>query len=262
MMFYPADFVGIRPILGWQGLVPANAERLAKVSTQLITTKLLDLEELFRVFDPKSFTGGELDPVIDDIVDQIIAEVAEKRAGPMWEAMAEDMQQQIRGEIRKEVARILELIVGDFAGDIKKILDLEKVVVDAVVRDRRLLSMMFLEVGEAEFKFIEISAASTSASSSASSRWCVWMLLPRRLGPSRSSGFFVGYATNWIAIKLIFEPKRAEEDRPLRHPRPLPQAPAPGSLDPLQPASPLARVLNAENIVQDVVTDRRDRRAS
>ncbi len=50
MMFHPTEFWGIRPFLGWQGIVPANAERLARVSTRIITTKLLSLKELFSSF--------------------------------------------------------------------------------------------------------------------------------------------------------------------------------------------------------------------
>jgi outer membrane protein TolC len=32
MMFYPVHFVGLKPFLGWQGIVPANAENLAASS--------------------------------------------------------------------------------------------------------------------------------------------------------------------------------------------------------------------------------------
>ena len=42
MMFKPTDFVGIPPFLGWQGIVPANAIRLATTGHQLVTAKLLD----------------------------------------------------------------------------------------------------------------------------------------------------------------------------------------------------------------------------
>ena len=55
MMFYPTNFVGIKPFLGWQGIVPANAVRLARVSNKLVMTKLLTLEELFADFKPEVF---------------------------------------------------------------------------------------------------------------------------------------------------------------------------------------------------------------
>ena len=62
MMFYPTEFVGVKPI-GWQGIVPANARRLAQMSTQLILTKLLTLDELFAGFKGDAFSE-ELDGVV------------------------------------------------------------------------------------------------------------------------------------------------------------------------------------------------------
>ena len=59
MMFHPVHFVGIPPYLGWQGVVPANALRLAKTSNELINTKLLSLRQLFdSSFSADSFSGS------------------------------------------------------------------------------------------------------------------------------------------------------------------------------------------------------------
>ncbi len=96
MMFYPTDFVGVRPILGWQGIIPANARRLAKMSTQLILTKLLSLEELFAGFEGEEF-GDELETVVDEITEQVIDEIATKRAPQMWENAGEFMQNSSMG---------------------------------------------------------------------------------------------------------------------------------------------------------------------
>ena len=45
MMFYPTEFKGIKPFLGWQGIIPSSAMVLAKRSTQLITGHLLSLTQ-------------------------------------------------------------------------------------------------------------------------------------------------------------------------------------------------------------------------
>ena len=95
MMFYPNDFVGIPPFLGWQGIVPASAERLARFSTRLITTKLLSLEELFQNFKGDAF-ASEMDAVVDQITEQILQEVAQKHAKVMWENAGEVMQNMVR----------------------------------------------------------------------------------------------------------------------------------------------------------------------
>src|SRR5262245_749060 len=52
MMFHPIYFVGIEPFLGWQGVVPRNSERMIRMSADLLTTKLVDPQELFARLDP------------------------------------------------------------------------------------------------------------------------------------------------------------------------------------------------------------------
>ena len=44
MMFHPIEFVGVKPFLGWQGIIPGNAVSLARASTEIITTKLINLK--------------------------------------------------------------------------------------------------------------------------------------------------------------------------------------------------------------------------
>ena len=248
MMFYPTEPLGKPPWFGWQGIVPANAHRLAKMSTQLILTKLLSLEELFESFKGDAFSE-ELEGVVEDITEQIIDEVATKRAPQMWENAGEFMQNQIRDQVKEKVRETAIKIVDDFSDNITEILDLEKVVVDAVLEDKTLMSMMFLQVGKAEFKFIERSGI-----------WfgflfgliqmTIWVFAPADY-VLPVAGFFVGYATNWLALKLIFNPREPKKVGPfvihgLFHKR---------QLEVTREFSKLTagKVLNADNITKTVL---------
>ena len=102
MMFHPIEFVGIPPYLGWQGVIPANALRLAKVSNALITQKLLSLRQLFdQTFSADSF-AGKLGAVIDDVTEQVIDEVANKHAKPMWDNAGEFMKNKVCEQVRSD----------------------------------------------------------------------------------------------------------------------------------------------------------------
>lgn len=202
MMFYPTRFVGVRPFLGWQGLVPANARKLAAYTTRLITRELMRLEELFESFDPEGFSG-ELEHVVERITDQVIEE-ARGRMGPLWDSLDDSARANVRTMVESEVRSVVVAVLADFKRDITDIVDLERVVTDAVERDRGLVSELFLRVGSEEFRFIARSGAWFGFAFGLVQMliWLVhpvWWTLPL-------AGFFVGYATNWIAIKLIFEP--------------------------------------------------------
>ncbi len=248
MMFYPTEPLGKPPWFGWQGIVPANAHRLARMSTQLILTKLLSLEELFASFKGEAF-AEEIEPVVEDITEQIIDEVATKRAPQMWENAGEFMQNQIREQIKAKVRETAVKIVDDFSANITDILDLEKVVVEAVMEDKELMSMMFLQVGWEEFKFIERSGIWFGLLFGVI-QMAVWVYYPINW-VLPLAGFFVGYLTNWLALKLIFNPREPKKVGPfvihgLFHKRQMEVTAEFSKLT-------AGKVLNADNITKTVL---------
>jgi len=41
MMFQPIEFVGIKPFLGWQGIVPRKAATMASIACDTMTSRLI-----------------------------------------------------------------------------------------------------------------------------------------------------------------------------------------------------------------------------
>jgi len=249
MMFHPVEFVGIPPYLGWQGVIPANALRLAKVSNTLITEKLLSLRQLFdETFNADSFTG-KLGAVVDDVTGQIIDEIATKHAKAMWDNAGEFMQNKVRAQVRAEVVDVSHAIALDMADQIDDIMDIERTVLEAIDRNRALMGEMFYEVGRAEFRFIERSGLYFGFLFGIV-QMVIWVLYPAPwILPA--AGFGVGYFTNWVAIKLVFAPREPVKIGPMSvqglfHKRQPEVAEAFGRIV-------ATRVLNSDNIVRTVM---------
>jgi uncharacterized membrane protein YheB (UPF0754 family) len=249
MMFHPVEFVGIPPYLGWQGVIPANALRLAKVSNTLITQKLLSLRQLFdKTFNADSFAGN-LGAVIDDVTEQVVDEVANKHAKAMWDNAGQFMQNKVREQVRVEVIEVSRAIAMDIADDIDNIMDIEKTVLEAMARHKALMGEMFYEVGRQEFKFIERSGLYFGFLFGVF-QMVIWVLYPAPwILPA--AGFWVGYLTNWIAIRLVFSPREPVKVGPMTvqglfHKRQNEVAEAFGRIV-------ATRVLNADNIVTTVM---------
>jgi uncharacterized membrane protein YheB (UPF0754 family) len=249
MMFHPVEFVGIPPYLGWQGVIPANALRLAKVSNKLITQKLLSLRDLFdESFNAESFSG-KLGAVIDDVTEQVIDEVVNKHAKAMWDNAGDFMQNKVRETVRSEVLEVSRAIAMDMADHIDEIIDIEKTVLEAMERHKGLMGEMFYEVGRLEFRFIERSGLYFGFLFGVF-QMIAWVLYPAPwMLPA--AGFFVGYLTNWIAIKLVFAPREPTRIGPITiqglfHKRQNEVAEAFGR-------TVATRVLNADNIVTTVM---------
>ena len=85
MMFEPLEFVGRPPWLGWQGVVPANAARMAGIACDLMTARLIDPQEIFRRLDPARI-AREIEKPLLEAVDDITREVAAQFQPGLWES--------------------------------------------------------------------------------------------------------------------------------------------------------------------------------
>ncbi|MBF0351994.1 MAG: DUF445 family protein [SAR324 cluster bacterium] len=203
MMFYPIEFLGIPPFLGWQGIVPAKAIKMAKINVKMMTENLISVQEMFRNLDPAGM-AKELEPLMATMTEKILTEIMEEQSNTLWEALPQRAKDEIYKRVSKDSPEVIAQVLTEFTDNIDELFDLEKMVLDTLVRDKRLMVEMFLKVGEAEFKFIGNSGfyfgflfglIQTGV-------WFVyqaWWELP--LG-----GLLVGYLTNWLALKMIFEP--------------------------------------------------------
>ena len=52
LTFKPLEFVGIRPLLGWQGIIPSKAGKMAEIFVDKTMFRLGTLKELFLSMEP------------------------------------------------------------------------------------------------------------------------------------------------------------------------------------------------------------------
>ena len=77
MMFSPMEFVGIKPFLGWQGIVPRKAEKMAMISVDLMTSKLIKPSEIFGRLDPARI-AKEIEVPMMAAAEDVVREVAQQ----------------------------------------------------------------------------------------------------------------------------------------------------------------------------------------
>lgn len=204
MMLYPVEYRGFGRYLGWQGIIPANAERVASGIVRLITQRLINLGDLFSSFAGNAFVEHAAES-IEKITDLVVHEISTRYAPMLWKSLDDNAKAQVRAVIRKEVEAVTIRLLDDLGQNVTSIIDLEHTVLTSMRRDKALLGRIFLNVGSEEFKFIERSGAYFGFLFGLPMifvwlAWPSWWLLP-------VSGFAVGYATNWVALRMIFEPK-------------------------------------------------------
>ncbi|WJG08194.1 DUF445 family protein [Aliiglaciecola sp. LCG003] len=204
MMFYPIEFVGIRPIFGWQGLIPMKRREMAEIEVELVLGKLLSVQELADRIEADKLTLSiqrRLKQVLRKIVNQVMQEAAPQ----VWASMPVQAKNLVFQRVEADIPNVVHKMVDDFKYNVDEIIDIKELVVNHLVNEPELINEIFLKAGEKEFPFIEKSGLYFGFLFGLPTMlfwyfYQAWWILP--LG-----GLAVGYLTNWIAIKIIFEPK-------------------------------------------------------
>lgn len=205
MMFYPIEFVGVKPFLGWQGLIPAKRRQMAEIEVELVLGKLLSVEELAGRIDAKNFTKA-IERRLSQVIRKVVNDVMSESAPQLWASLPVQGKNLVYQRIENDIPNVVKKMVDDFQHNVSEILDIKELVVEQLVNSPALINEIFLTAGSKEFPFIVRSGFYFGLLFGLPTMllWYVyqaWWILP--LG-----GLLVGYATNWIAIKIIFEPKR------------------------------------------------------
>ena len=91
MTFYPVFFVGCWQIpgtnvgfpFGWQGIVPFKSVKMAKMAVDMITNKLITVDEVFLRLDPDK-CAEILRPHIAAQMEKVIQDVLSEEAPRLW----------------------------------------------------------------------------------------------------------------------------------------------------------------------------------
>ena len=213
MIFYPINFRGI-PIwrkdevplglIGWQGIVPCKTRVMSETMVTMVTTQLLNIEEVFRRLDPH-VVADLLSPEVPNLMQSI----ADDMAPLAWlQKIPKALFFALPWKTLSAVANVNHEFLHDFTvamqDNIGALLNVKNCVIDQMMQDRALLGKLFRKCGQKELDFLTNSGL-----------WFGFLLGLIQMvaalfweNPWALSigGTIVGLATNWLALKWIFEP--------------------------------------------------------
>ena len=213
LTFYPLKFIGIPPFLGWQGIIPSKAEKMARISVDATISKIGTVQEIFEYINPRilsEYIVNHTIPRTEEYVDEIM--LAEHPT--FWENLPERARNMVYERVRQRSPELVDNLVEEFSDNAGDLLDIQSMVVERLSEDRSLLNRIFQECGEKEFRFI-INSGLWFGFAFGIIQMIVWYfsqagwVLP-------AFGLAVGWATNWIALNLIFRPLHPVKIGPFR----------------------------------------------
>lgn len=204
LTFLPLEFRGWRSWLGWQGIIPSKAGKMAGIFAESTMFRLGTLGEIFQHMDPDAMADHitkVVEPRIEEYTDEVMFYGGN---GTLWRSLPNLVKGRIYSRVREEMPTLVHELMREVSEQIEDLVDFKHMLVTQLEGDKDLLNRLFIESGEEEFRFIVRSGLYFGFLFGLVQLavWIFyqgWWVLP-------FFGGLVGYATNWIAINLIFRP--------------------------------------------------------
>lgn len=227
MLFEPKKFYGIKvpgmatlyPLLprrvqvipaiqpdgrvGWQGIVPSRAEKMASIAVDKSLNKVGSIAEFYEVMDPENvsevLTRASL-PMIPSIVESVM-----QRENPrLWYSLPEDVKLLVYRRVSASLPKDVRKITSTIGENIDDYIDAKLLVIRYLTANPKVLKDIFYNMGRKELVFMQnfgfyFGFPMGFLLVALLHFFPYWWLLP--LG-----GIVIGYVVNYIGILMIFEP--------------------------------------------------------
>jgi uncharacterized membrane protein YheB (UPF0754 family) len=202
MLYRPLEYVGIGPI-GWQGVMPRRAGKVASTAMEALTTNLLKPEELIERFNANELVDVLHEPLVRT-VDEMARDIAEQVAPGAWDSLPEAGRNAVHARVRARAPQITERLLGEMKSDIARYVDIHYLAVSTLVRNKEKLVSLMKAVSKDALAFVRRSGIYFGFIVGLV-QMVVWAVFQNPwIMPA--FGFGVGAVSDWIALTMLFRP--------------------------------------------------------
>src|SRR6266513_3194039 len=232
MLFHPVHFAGIRfpglrPLasllprriqqipggVGWQGILPSRAAKMGSIAVDKGIAKLGSPADFYAQLEPDAIAEHILASARGDIR-RVVERIMEREHPRLWRDVPPRVREAVHERVQQQLPDIVHAVTDEIGANIDQLLDVKLMVIRQMEANPALVNRIFLEVGRRELRFIinfgflfgfVLGIPMVFITQAVP----YWWVLP--LG-----GVVIGYATNWLALWMIFEPAEPRKIGPLK----------------------------------------------
>jgi uncharacterized membrane protein YheB (UPF0754 family) len=229
MLFYPIHFVGVRVPglaaiahifprriqqipglgqggLGWQGIIPSRAAKMGSIAVDKGIAKLGSPADFYRQLDSEAISEHILATARGD-VHEVVERIMERDQPHLWHDLPPRVRAAVHTRVEEQLPQIVRTLTDEIGEHVDELVDLKLMVIRRLETTPELANRIFLEVGRKELRFIVnfgfffgflLGIPTAFLTESVLTQW--WVL--------PIAGVLIGYATNLVGIRMIFEPVR------------------------------------------------------
>lgn len=190
--------------LGWQGIVPSRAAKMGSIAVDKGIAKLGSPADFYRQLDSEAITEHILATARGD-VHEVVERIMERDHAQLWHDLPARVRAAVHGRVEEQLPEIVRTLTDEIGEHVDELVDLKLMVIRRLEASPELANRIFLEVGRRELRFIVnfgfffgflLGIPTAFLTESLLTQW--WVL--------PIAGVLIGYTTNLVGIRMIFEP--------------------------------------------------------
>lgn len=189
--------------IGWQGIVPSRAEKMASIAVDKGLAKLGSVRDFYAELDADRL-AAHLAHVAQTEIADIIDLIMVREYPGVWKQLPAAVRETIHSRVRRQLPNIIEEITADIGDNVDQLVDVKLMVIRHYQAHPELLKELFLVMCRKELRFMQNFGAYFGFPAGFVLVGVLhllpqWWVLP--LG-----GVVIGWVANYLGITIIFEP--------------------------------------------------------
>lgn len=199
--------------LGWQGIVPSRADKMASIAVDKGLAKLGSISDFYRELEPDRIAEHLAEVAVLEI-HQVVDKIMMEEYPQLWRDLPPVVKEAVHARVRQQLPRIIKVITYDIGANIDQLIDAKLMVIRYFSAHPELLNELFITMGRKELRFMQrfgfyFGYPMGFVLVAILHLWPHWYVLP--LG-----GVVIGWLVNYIGITMIFEPTHPKKWIPWR----------------------------------------------
>jgi uncharacterized membrane protein YheB (UPF0754 family) len=195
--------------LGWQGIIPSRAAKMGSIAVDKGIAKLGSPADFYGNLDPEKIAEHMVRTARGDLR-AVVERIVQREHPELWADLPPELRERVHARVQEQLPDIVRSVTDEIGDNIDQLVDIKLMVIRRIEETPELANRIFRSIGHKELRFIVNFgfwfgfALGVPVAFITELLLHQWFVLP-------IFGILIGYATNWVAIWMIFEPIEARK---------------------------------------------------
>src|SRR5262245_58608252 len=138
--------------LGWQGIVPSRADKMASIAVDKGLAKLGSISDFYRELEPDKL-AEHLAAIAQAEIRDVVETIMRKETPRLWNDLPPVVKEAVFARVRSQLPGIVRHITDEIGENVDQLIDAKLMVIDYFVKHPEGLNELFLIMGRKELTF-------------------------------------------------------------------------------------------------------------